>query len=505
MAAREQIFPVTDFRGLGNPFIFTGDPKKVRTMTNVRSQFGRIIGRNGYTTLPATGAAKRHYGFVDFKASNNTVTLFTIVSSGTGATGAEAFTFNTSTNTWTSRGTRQGVQGNHVDFVTHANTLYFHYNSTSGILSKWTGSGNVADVTGSPTGRFVTSFAGRLLIGYAAGGGNTAQEVRFDAADNGTTWPTANIINLRETPGAIQRLLPLGKALYAYKTDGATILRFVGTTVTTFSQERAPMSVGLLASGSIVEIPGVGHMLLATDGRVHVNDGSLVQPVLADLNNTILDDINLAEAKNSIASVDLPNSIYTLLFPGSGSTVLNKRLDFNYQTGEFTIFTYSPGFNYVYYSQYANNDLLNPSYTLVGSNDDDPFKLDTGLTDNGATVNYEWQSDWLSMQSHLPKALLKADLLFDSASQGEVEVAIATDLDPDFKQAKRLSINVVRNQPDALVRYNLVPTIGHLFNVRLRFFPRTQGSDIVFKGLFLYHTPLDSPARDISSATRGLM
>lgn len=490
MPSREQVFPITDFKGLGNPFIFTGNPQKVRTMTNVRSHFGRIKCRGGYTTL-STEMTDGIIGFADFKAHDNTVTLLAVDDIG------KAWTFSTGTGTWTDRtgGTTPTAGSKHVDFITHADNIYWTYPGAA-TVRRWTGSGSSANITPTVAGRFLGSFAGRIMVGYVPADTNGPQVVRYDALNNAATLPAANTLNLRETPGAIRKILPLAKACFVYKTDGAVILRLVGSSTVTFSQERAPMAVGLLASGAISDIPGIGHIFLGTDGRLYVNDGSLTQPVLTDLNNTLLDDISLADAQHSKATVDFSNNIYTLLYPGSGDTTLTKRLEFNYQTGEFTIFDHTVGFQQALWSQYANNDLLNPNYRLVvsgsGADDDQPFKFGTDLTDNGTTIAYEWQSDWFNMQESKQKNFLKLELIFDNSSRGDIEVAVATDFSNTFKTVGRVSTNVTGSDPDAIVRVNLASTVGHYFNLRFRFYPRGSSDDIVWKGAMAYYSPVDS-------------
>lgn len=467
--------------------MFSGNPERTRFMTNTRSQFGRIIGRDGYIALGDT-VEDNIIGIHDYKAADNTVTLVLILR--IDANNSQLAFWNGSSLTegeYDFVTTAEDSSDAFVDFIQHNNKLHF-ITPNAADINTWNGD-NTGAALSTPPGRYIASFGGYLLIGASTGGlsDGTLQTVRYDDADNGSTWPAGNVLNLRETGGAIKRMLPLGKQLWCYTTTGATILRFVGSSLTIFSQERAPIAVGLLASGSLVDIPGVGHILLASDGRLHVNDGSLMQPVLTDLNNTLQRDLNLTHAGKCYGSLDPQNNIYTLAYPGTGSTDLNKRLDFNYLTGEFSIFEYS-GFDRIYYSQYNSGSLAIPSFDLVGSSGVQAYKLDSGLTDNGTVIPYEWQSDWIWMGEPGQKTLQKIDLIFDPTPEAEVDVGVAVDLSPDFKQVKSFSLASARNNRDVIVRYNAAPTmLGQYFNIRVRYRPKVQGSDCVLKGMLVYY------------------
>lgn len=499
----EKVFPITQFRGLGNPYMFTGDPSRVRVMTNIRSQFGRLIGRDGYTTLGDDPGDHTIMGLADFKKTDNTVKLLRV--EGTVSSAGRARVFNTGTSAWDDKGALDAPTATpfYVDFAMHKDLLWFTFPGSSDLV-QWDGSSNVAEVAASPAARFVASFGGYILAGYTPGSlAADGQTVAYDDADNGTTWPGGNLLNLRETPGAIQKMLPLGRQLWCYKTDGASILTFVGTALTVFKAERAPMNVGVLASGSVIAIPGVGHIFLGSDGRLHVNDGSLVQPVLTDLNNTLLEDINLSYASNSRATILPSSNIYTLFYPGSGSTTLDKRLEFNFITGEFSIFDYSLGFNAALYSQYATT-LLDPSFTLVTANGDDTYKLDTGYLDGSTAVSRIWESDWFNMNTPGYKTLKFIDVICDQSNVGELQLSVAVDMSPDFKQIRTLGLNATRNSRDVVVRYNLAPTIyGQYFNIRVRMKPSAAGSEIKVKGMLIFYDEHEASIREIEQSQRG--
>lgn len=258
------------------------------------------------------------------------------------------------------------------------------------------------------------------------------------------------------------------------------------------------MSVGVLASGSVANIPAVGHILLGSDGRLHVNDGAIVQPVLTDLNNTLAEDLNMSAASTSMAGLDIANNVYTLMYPGGTSTSLNKRLEFNYLTGEFAVFEYTTGFTKMAYSQYAGNNLNNPTYDLIASRTDKTYLLDDGLTDDGDPISYEWQSDWIDLGQPMQKYITKVDLVLDSVSTGSVDLSLATDFNAEWLALGQQRIATVRGMRDVVVRYNVPKNQLHqLFNLRVRFMPRTQGSDIVLKAILVYFSPVEGLTPEI--------
>lgn len=479
------IYPITNFRGLGNPFAFSGDPTRVRTMRNIRSQFGRLIARNGYETF-GTARDDAIIGFHDYKAAGGGTTLIAIARDDANNSELNYWSGSAWTSNFDFVTTAEDAATDFVDFVNHNNRLHF-ITPNAADVNYWAGAGTGTALT-TPPGRYLASFSGYLLIGASTGGLNdaTLQTVRYDDADNGSTWPAGNVLNLRETPGEIKRMMPLGRSLWCYTTVGATILTFVGSALTIFKAERAPTAVGLLASGSLVDIPAVGHLFLGSDGRLYINDGQLVQPVLTELNNTLADNISLSYAVNSRAALNPSQSIYTLCYPASGSSVLDRRLEFNYQTGEFSIFEYSSGFDRIYYS----NASAFSGTTLIGSLGTQAYQLDNVLRDNGSVIQHEWQSDWIDMGIPINKTLSKIDLLFDAGADGDIEVAVAQNLNDTFYQPKGLQVRSHNNTREGMETYGLSPALfGQYFNVRVRLFPRTLGSSMVLKGMFLHYRP----------------
>lgn len=483
MAEVEEIVKIQGFRGLGDPFIPRFDPKVTRSLTNVRTQFGRIIGRNGFTTLGAA-AATNIIGMSDFRATDGTVYLTRIRKRDATGDKFDYWTGSIWSNDFDFGVSSSDSDTAFVDYVTHNNKLYF-IDPVFTQLFSWAGPGTGA-ATGSPAGRMVASFNGYLLIARSA----SNIDIRYDNADNGGTWPVGNTLNLRETQGAIQRILPLGKTLFAYKTDGAVALRFVGSASTTFSQERTPFGIGLLASASLKEIPGIGHILLASDGQLYINDGNLIQPVLPDLNNTLVNDINKAYAYQAYADLNQPQSIYTLFYPSGSNTILNKRLEFNYRTGEFTIFSYSTGFDRMIYSQYQSN-VNTPDLDLVTSKTTQSYVADDFATDNGTAISYEWRSDWFDLGNSKTKTIKWLTLLFDKGSLGKVDISIARDFKSTFEQTKIIDLTPDANESsDTMAFYDLSDrgVKARYINLRIRFYPASKGTDISLHTIVAYFT-----------------
>ena len=490
----EQYFEIKQFKGLSSPFVFSGDPSKTRFATNIKSSFGRLILRDGYEELGTASTEDSGsnviVGLINFNKSNNTSQLLRVrVGNNVDVNDKGVDLYSPTTDTWSAENdvlNQVALEStDYISSVTHADNLYINLPDEASLL-KWSGTNLTAHI--AIVARLVASFAGYGLLGYAAGGTTTSLTIRYDAANQFATLPAGNVLNTFESQGPLVNMLPLGKMLVAYKTEGASVIKFVGSSTVTFSQERGQMSLGLLAPGSLQDIPGVGHIGMFSDGQLYINDGNFLQPVLYDLNNTLGQLLNPEWAHQSYGTVNPYDATYSLFFASGDNEVLNKRLDFNYRTGEFTVLSYSTGFTRAIYSGYAST-ANNPALGLVTSHGTRVFHADSGLTDDGEAIDYAYQTDWLDMGSHQVKSLNRFELLCDPSSTGEIEFAVATDFDQTWRDVKRVTINTVHGQPDVIVRYNMSnPPQGRLFNVRLRFFPREAASDIVVKGGGFYWT-----------------
>jgi len=506
--AREQILAtVNEFLGLGNPFITSNNPAKTRHMTNMRSQFGRIIGRDGFTTLGLPADTWDVTQLADYKQGDGTSKLIRF-KNGLLAASAQLDQYIATTGLWTAinAGTNLTIAqsvNSFIDYTNH-NKNFTWAIPTELAVHDWTGSGNAVQRRVAGLGsKFVVSFSGYILMGYCAGGTVQGTTVRYNTALT-LAAATDLFLNLNETPGNIKRMGLLGKTCVVYKTDGATILRFVGSNTVTFSQERAPLTVGLLASASLQDVPSLGHIGLFTDGQLYLFDGNTHKPLLNEMNNTLLRLLNKAWAQYSYSTLNPVGSIYSLYFPSGANSFLDKRLEFNYRTGEFTIFDYVEGFSHALASNYLASDDTSPVFSMVASKEKQIYALDTGLTDNGRVNPYEWQTDWLNLGSSTDKYVTKVELTFDPLVRGQIEVSFGKDYGLQFYSPKRMNLAATGTE-DMFVIYELPsPTLLRQLNVKIKFFPTILPSGMVLKGLNIIGMPAGGSIRTPNTQTRGI-
>ena len=120
----------------------------------------------------------------------------------------------------------------------------------------WTGSGQVVFITGVPTGflgcRYISSYAGRVIVGYTTeGGGDQRQRSRWSGVANCLSWGDSDFIDLADEPTGISGITKFNNYLVIFKDREAYVGRYVGGDYY-FEFELSAQAYGCRAPFSIV-------------------------------------------------------------------------------------------------------------------------------------------------------------------------------------------------------------------------------------------------------------
>lgn len=470
---------ITKFQGLSSPYVF-GNPATSRYLTNTYSQYGRILGRDGYAALSAA-LSFAPIGLFNFNKVDGTAYLLAMDTTNIYNWTAGAFSDISGAFVSTGASTDFG------DSTLWVDDIYMSMRTMK--VARWTGTGNVSFQT-APTARCIENFEGYMFAGYAEPSTNGTvanqdpQIIRYTTAPTGTWATTSSTININQTTGLIMRLRKHGRVCYVYKNDAIVAIRFVGGT-TVFDVHQVPFGLGLLAVRSLGAVGNLGHFLLATDGRLYLNAAGNIQPLRDEVNTTLLKNSQNSTLSSSIGVVDTLNSTYSLLYPNSSGTMA-RRLMINWITGEFTDYAYSGAtFSNAVYSQ-VNGSATNPVGNIFASfsADSKVYTLDSGLTDGSTAVSRAYRTDWQDMGTRQLKKFRLALFRFKPLAGAKVAISIATDVKANFSYRKIFSLNNV-GEDDVEIFYQPDVT-GKLFDLKIEEFPVTAGSDVELRSIALY-------------------
>ena len=502
--AQEQIFSMTEFHGLGDPFRFGIDSTVTRTMENISPRYGRLLPRDGYTLLGLVQTGDI-IGLFEYQLHNLNSHLVRVDTD-------DFFIWDPVTVAWVSKKGAvtmgQDASTDFADFAVYNNFCYVITPNEK--LLKFDGDGvgaNIVQNANSPAASVIEAFEGFLFLGNVdsdnTGVNKDGNRLRYESTNVDGTWDTLKTIVINQTPGMILRLKTFGRVLFVYKNDGVVAVRFIGGT-TVFQIDNLNSGVGILAPLSIGNVPGLGQIFLATDRRLYLNSGQ-IQQLKAIVNNTIAEDFNVAWLSNAVASVDVSNNIYHLFYASGSNQFLNKRLDFNYVTGEFNIHDYPTGqFTRAAYANIENQSANKTLKELVAAQTDKKtYRVDIGTTDNSAVIDSNWNSDWQDFGFPGEKYLSRVDVTLKEDPRSVIEIATRADFEREYQQSREYGISSMKTDGDITVSHRIRPTLGKWHDLRLRFRPASTPSNIELKRIDWFYTSVrqggqrDTPANII--------
>ena len=483
-----------------------------RSMTNVLALHGKIWGRKGLEKLYGltTQATGQYIGLAQFEQADETSYLIGVTESKVYSISAGGLSDITGTALTSSN-----------DAILSWDIIDDTFIFTNGVdpVRKWAGTGNTAAIGGSPPlARRVHNFEDFLFLGDV-----TISSIRYPSRirysdDWDATWDEANEINLVETHLGIKAWDVIGRTLYVYKGDGVVAIRFIGGP-TRFSQHKVPFALGIQAPLSLVNIPQLGHIFLATDFNFYLNANGAINKLPPNMRETLHEDMAPGWSQFAVGSSVPEDDLYMLFFSSGGSWA-DKRLIFNYRTGEWAVDSYpnhrvirATGIRLTSGDDWASDgqlwqddsttwldEVASVSFNLVTAMDDRRvYRMDVGHLDDTFTVTRTYFTDWQDYGYKGSKTFNGVDMWCERTPGGFIAVSIASDYKDTFLQRRIYSLDgLTPEDGEVLIQHRTMPIHGNKFNIKLEFI-HTRAEQVVLKELGPVWSPLggqyQTPAR----------
>jgi len=259
------------------------------------------------------------------------------------------------------------------DNILFSATLSDTYVVTNGVdaIQKWTGSGLLADLAGSPPiAKTICSFQSRLITGGTTETGTAhPQRVRWSSAGTIETWSggTSGYIDLVDTVDWVMHLKLLRGKCMVYKDYSIWELLYIGGTAV-FKPELRVNGSGTLAPNTIVD-RGETHVFYS-DGNIIEFDGmhvsSIADKIVPLLYETGVKLISLATVGRATGLLLEEIQTYLLCFPEE--ELLFK---YNFRTKSWVRYNSKPIYTLGYYYSAATlplwSEMSTTWSTTVGS------------------------------------------------------------------------------------------------------------------------------------------
>lgn len=507
---RAEIRPLLGFKGVNeliNPGVsapYTGDSTDLggilapytRDARNVWFKDGKVYDRDGVAKLGgSTPTSDAIDGLFPFTLIGDTRYLIRI-------TPTAVAQYNESGNVWTNitGSALTGTANNLVDATVIDNTFIFTNGEDK--LRKWDGTGNTTDIASSVAiyGKTVCAYVGFLLIGNWGSDGSTFEGVEIiyaDDWDTDTSWSpcASNIIVVDETPGEILKMGVLDRSLMVYKRDSVVKLTYMNAQQG-FRHDLMPFDMGILAPNSLVTVNRVGHIFLARDKQLYLNNGQVIRPIPGNVSDELRDNMIDAYAKFACAANDYTKTTYSLFYPKTtASTWLDGRIDYNYVTNEFGKSDYQTAtrkFHRVAAFDFTNAPTVRS--TLVATDDNFlVYRLDTGQDDDGTAPTRYFTTDWTNF-GHVGSKYCHGGVFVFSRSPGErVRISVAQDYQLDFRMPQTFSLaGLDTDSTDVIVKYDITSILGEVFNFKVEFMRETSSAQGVLRTAFARFVPISA-------------
>jgi len=173
---------------------------------------------------------------------------------------------------------------------------------TNGIdnIRKYTGSGNTADLGGSPDkAKFMQEYRNYTVLANITGGVDIAQQIQWSDTADPENWSTGNsgAQILIEDGEAITGLNIFGSYLCVHKSCSIYLGRLVSSS-DIFRFDRVATQVGTVADNSIQNLPTGEQIFLSTDG-LRLFNGTSAPLIPSPVNDEIRDELATAFASKS--------------------------------------------------------------------------------------------------------------------------------------------------------------------------------------------------------------
>lgn len=468
--------PQNNWRGLNERKIVGTDAAETTSLDNVNVRNGVVEGRKGineWDNITTVETDTPIIGLMDhYLTSTSASSLLRIMP-------LSVKKWNSGTSVWDNvTGTAlTGASTSRPQFCQIAELNYLAFtNEGADRPRKYTGSGNTAVLGGTPPFcKAIEYYMGFLGLGNISTDESTWYPndlIMSDDPDN--TWTECDdtsvyvtTMTLDETPGEIRALKVLGPVLMAYKADGIVIVRFVGGPVR-FQRQKMAFPLGIIAPLSLQSLGELGHIFLATDRNLYINNGATVTAVPNNVQKTLQTTLPASKAPYVRSMVDYATETYILAYQRAGSSYMDATIEFNYRTGEFTRKLYPVEFN----AMLAYKQTLNSDYVRLAASSTLVYQLETGTDDNGTAVSRYFDVDWHQLGSPGNKYVTGAEFVFEKARDCRVKISVAVDKSSKFQYGKWYDLR--GDDPDesqVRIAYDIPsPVFGTWFKFRVEMF-----------------------------------
>jgi hypothetical protein len=507
---KTQVFPIAGFRGVDELLIPGIGAPTTRDSRNVWARFNTINDRNGVAKLGgSTPADSAIDGLFEYYTIAGTFYLIRITTTAV----AE---YHEATNVWADiTGTAlTGTSGTLVDATLIDDTFVF--TNAKDKIRKWAATGNTDNIAGGDNiyGKTVCEYDGFLLVGNWSSDGSTFHGVEIIYADDWDTsgsWdPCApNIVVVDETPGEILKMAKFGRSVMVYKTDGVVKLTYLSAQQG-WRHELMPFDLGILAPNSLVDVSRIGHIFMATDKQLYVNDGTNIKPIAPNVSEELRLNMIDAYANKSCAANDFTRTTYSLFYPKTTSaTYLDGRIDFNYLTNEFAKGDYQDAarkFHRTAKFTFADSNTVQSS--IVASDDNKlVYRIDSGQDDDGTTPTRYYTTDWTNLNWIGDKYLRGGNFIFTRSPGARVRISVAQDYQKQFRYPQTFSLGGLdTDSTEVLIKYDITPIMGQVFNFKIECFRDFTTSTNAMKVIYARFTPISGDQQESQprpQATRG--
>ena len=473
---------VQNFKGKSDRAAPGASPVITNDLRNVKCFHGHVRPRNGmsnYNSISSASSAEI-IGLFHYPLISGTNQLLRMLPTKLELLGASSWSDVTGTALTGTTTTRP--QHTIID-----DTLVFT-NEGEDLPRKYTGSGNSTVIASStsPYGKAIQHYLGFLLLGNVSDDGTFSDVtdghriIRYsDDWDNDWSLCNGNEIVLWETPGALLRMLVLGRDVMCYKSDGLVRLTWVGGNVV-FKQEKVDFNVGFVSPLGIWAVNDEFHLGLGNDGVIYAITTSDVQPVSFDqLYKTIPNTISLNKLKYARGVDNSEESISYLFYDRTGlsTQLLDSYVSYNYRDRSWD--TGQLGKQII--SSSIHKPLANSPLDLVVSTATLVNEFDTGsaTNDDGTAISSYWTTGPQNFGEE--GWMVGARLIFDKPTghNAHVRVSVAMDGSNSFQFPAMFRLVGGAVDDDFVeVSYRPPAQFGNYFNVKVEFKSSSLGAGV---------------------------
>lgn len=285
--------------------------------------------------------------------------------------------------TWTSRYHNDAIQGTDITFATFNNQIYMVNQGTTTNVGSGGAPFTIALGTPPANGKFIASWMGRLWIANTSAG---RSRVHWSAANNGQDWVTvgdAGFVDVNPDDGQeITALVPSGDYLYIFKRHSVHVIS--GYKPDNFVLHKIPDVDGCIYHRTAVDHGGAVFYLSDNGVRVVSGGGAAIGEVTPLIRYDIQ---NLTQAQKMGACAGINKfKQYWLCFDSNGDDINDAAYVLNFLP---QIQCWS------YYTNIKASVFLSLNNTEFISGGDDKIVIrtqDTGESDEGAVIPFEWRS-----------------------------------------------------------------------------------------------------------------